>query len=187
MRLSVKFPGKRARIAVGVTLAFILLAAIPVVDQVYFRLNWAEHALDDLEVRHARLLGIREAAPQLQEALGQAEGLLMRYAYPVEMDANRIAADVLQRVRRIAEGVGLEVVGSQMMGASQTDALETIPVRITLNADIGGLYQLLHALSTDLPLIQVDGMTVGASSQRTGAPVGKLRVQLNLSAQRIMP
>lgn len=178
---------KRARISVGVCAAILVVLAVPVVDQFLFRYGWAEQTLQDIEARYARLLGLREAAPRIQQTLAQTVEVLDRYAYPVDTGADRIGADLQQRVRRIAESTNVAVAGSQILPPRAAGGMEVIVMAATLDANVGSLRDFLLALSADKPSIQVETLNVTAPRQRGTTAAGKLRVQMNLSALHLLP
>lgn len=182
-----KLADKRARISVGVCIVLLGLAALPVVDQFLFRYGWAAQTLQDIEARYARLLGLREAAPRLRQTLAQTVEVLDRYAYPVETGADRIGADLQQRVRRIAEATSVAVAGSQILPPRTVGGVEVIVMAATLDAEVGSLRDFLLALSADKPSIQVESLNVTAARQRGATAGGKLRVQMNLSALHLLP
>ena len=98
-----RFPGRRARISVLISALLLLGLLVPVVDQFFFRYEWANTTLEDVDRRYARLLGLRDAGPEIAKALGQARAELVRHAYPLDLGPDRVGADLQKRVRQIAE------------------------------------------------------------------------------------
>lgn len=183
-----KFPGRRARVSAVITLGILVLLAVPVVDQFVFRHSWADSTLQEIESRHARLLGLRESAPRLKSTLAEMGGVLERYAYPEGTGVDRIGADLQQRFRRVAEANGLVVAGSQILPPKAAKGMELVSMSATLDAGIGGLRDFLLALGLEKPSIQVDSLNITANRQRgSGAEEKNLRVQINVSAIHLLP
>ncbi len=177
-----KFPGRRARFSVLLTLVLVLVLLVPVAEQFLFRYEWAQTTLEDLERRHARLLGLRDAGPGIAQALAQAKVELERYAYPADMGADRIGADLQQRVRQVAERAGVAVVGSQILSARPAEGFEVVPLGLTLEADMAGLSDFLSGILAEQPSIQLESLAVTIQRQRSAREDGRVRVQLQLNA-----
>lgn len=179
---------RRARNSLAITAFIALVALIPVVDQFMFRYDWAAQARDELAFRHARLLGLREAAPQIEAALTRAQRYLQRHAYPADYPLDRVGAELQQRVRSLAEASGLTVGGSQILPPQPADGYEIVPINVTLSASPAALRELLVAFAAQSPSIQVDGYTITPARTRRGAAdTGEVRVQLKLSAIHLKP
>ncbi|MCK0511884.1 type II secretion system protein GspM [Aromatoleum buckelii] len=178
---------QRAYLSVGFLVVLVMLFAVPVVDQFLFRYSWATQTLAEIESRHARLLGLRDAAPRIKAALAESLTVLERHAYPAEIGSGRVGADLQQRVRRIAEAAGVTVVGSQILPPRETAGVELVPLSATLDADTNGLADFLLALPVERPSIQVDNIEVTSSRQRTSAAEGRIRIQINVSSIRLLP
>lgn len=181
-----KFPGKRARTSVLIGILALIAVLVPVVDQFVFRYSWARDALDDIETRHARLLGLQQAGGKIEKALAESRAQLARHAYPAGNGADRVGADLQQRVRKLAEVAGLNVVGSQIMPARQAEGFEVISLGATLDAEMSGLRDFLVALAAEQPSIQVDTLSITLPRQRGRADDGKVRVQIQLSAIHLL-
>lgn len=184
-----RFHGRRARISVLISLALLVLLLIPVVDQFVFRYGWAAAALEDIEGRHARLLGLRDAAEPIEQALATSSELLARHAYPVDTGADRVGADLQQRVRQIAEAAGVGVVGSQILPVTPGAGFEVIPLNMTADADIGALREFLASLGREQPSIQLDSLNLSAPRQRRSAAStdANVRAQIRISVIHLLP
>lgn len=177
-----KLPSRRAKASLVVSVVLLLALLIPVADQFLFRYEWARATLEDIERRHARLLGLRDAGPDIAAALNKAKADLVRYAYPVDQSADRVGADLQQRVRQIAERAGVTVAGSQILAVRSGDGIEVVPLGLTLEADMGGLRDFLSGLVAENPSIQLESLAITMQRQRGPQAEGKVRVQLQLNA-----
>lgn len=182
-----KFPGKRARASVLIGILALIGLLVPVFDQFLFRYGWASAALGDIETRYARMLGLQQAASAIDKALAESRAQLARHAYPAGNGADRVGADLQQRVRKLGEVAGLSVVGSQIMPARPGEGFEVIPLGATIDADMGSLRDFLVALIAEQPSIQVDTLAITVPRQRGRADDGKIRVQIQLSAIHLLP
>lgn len=180
-----KFPGKRARISVALTLLLALFAAVPVLEHYLFRYEWARSTQEDLENRHARLLGLNAAAEPIATALRQARETLARFAYPASAGTDRVGADLQQRVRLLAQESGVAVAGSQILPAREAEGLEVIRLALTLEAEPGPLRDLLTAIDSEQPSIQIESMALTMPRQRAGRTGNRVRVQLQLNTMRL--
>lgn len=179
---------RRARQSLALTLLALVVLALPVLDQILFRYNWAAEAMEELEFRYARLLGLREAAPRIDAALTRAQGYLQRHAYPADYPIDRVGAELQQRVRGLAGDAGIAVSGSQILPVISSEAYEIVPLTVTLNASPAALRDLLVVLAAQSPSIQVDGYAINNLRARRGAPESSdARVQLRLSAIHLKP
>lgn len=181
------FPGRRARISVALSALLLVLLAIPVLDQYLFRYDWARTTLADIERRHARLLGFKAAEAPIMAALAKASESLTDFAYPAGEGADRVGADLQQRVRALAQQAGVSVVGSQILPARQAEALEVVRLALTLEAEMESLRDFLAALGAERPGIQLESMVLTAPRQRGARSGGtaKTRAQLQLNAMRL--
>ena len=177
-----KLLSRRARVSLLLSLVLVCVLLVPVVDQFLFRYEWASSTLEDLERRHARLLGLRDAGPAIASALGQATADLARYAYPAAQGADRIGADLQQRVRQIAERAGVSVVGSQILSVRPGEGMEVVPLGLTLETDMTGLRDFLGGLAAEQPSIQLESLVVTMQRQRGAQSEGRVRVQIQLNA-----
>lgn len=187
MAVASRTPTRRARAAIALSIALVLLPAIPLADSMLSEHRGARVALDDVAARYARLLGLREAAPVIDTALDEAVAALAAHAYPVAYGADRAGTDLQQRIRRIAEEIGIGVVGSQTLAAIDAEGFRVVPVSATLDTDIGGLRDFLLALEDERPRILVDRLGIGSVSQRTGRQTHDLRVQIGLEVMELLP
>lgn len=181
------FPGKRARISVALSAVLLVLVLIPVVDELAFRYAWARTALEDVEVRYARLLGLLDAEQQIDETLALTGDAINHFAYAADDSVARVGADLQQRVRRVAEIDGLSVVGSQIMPARAGAGFEVVPLGLTLDANVGALRDFLLGLALEQPTIQIDSMIITVPRQRGVATDGRIRVQLQANAIHLLP
>lgn len=180
------FPGARARAAVAVSGVLVVLGLAVIADQMQYRYEWARDAIDQVERRYARLLGIRDAAPALEAKLVEARGILARYAHADESSADRVGAELQQRVRALAAQANVAVVGSQILPVRPSDGFEFVPMTLTLESDVVSLRDFLVAAAAEEPILRIDQLIITKVRQRRDPTAGdRLRVQVNLGVIRL--
>lgn len=182
-----RFPGRRARLVVATT----LLVAMAVL---YAGAAWlldahaeTQRQLDAIGARHARLASLRDATPDIRDALANATAQLDRYAYPASVGNDRVGADVQQRVRALAASAGLEVIGSQILAPRSMDGFQLVSMMATLDGGIAQVHGLLSQLAEVGPTLRVEYFGIQQVQQRSGATGADLRVQLNVVAFHLLP
>lgn len=180
-----KLPGLRASLSVAVTLLVLLALAGMAVAYVAHKHRWAQDLLAQIEPRHARLLGLRAAGPELEAQLAQARRELERLAYAAAVDATQAGNDAQQRVRRVLEQAGLQVLSSQVLPAVEDQGLDRIPLALRVDGPLAALQAALAGLAAEAPIVAVDSMTVQTiGAVRAGQVPDRLSVQLVLSVMR---
>lgn len=181
-----RFPGMRARVAVVTSSFALLLGVVAIADQLQFRYEWARDTIDLVDQRYARMLGIRDAAPVLEERLAATNRILARYAHDNQAGADRVGAELQQRVRALASEANVAVVGSQILPVRPAEGFEIIPLTLTLESDVASLRDFLLAAAAEEPLLRIDQMTITKLRQRRNQTAGdRLRVQINLGVIRL--
>lgn len=168
----------------------LLLLCAPLAAAAYFVYNkhqWAQQKLEELEPRHARLLGLQAQKQGLDQQLGQARGRLAQLAYPAEQDINQAGNDAQQRVRDVFTGAGLEVVSSQVLPPVTEKPFDRIPLTVRLEGELLGLQSALAVLSGLQPAVLVEGLSVQTIGLVKADTPQRLAIQFNLSALRVQP
>lgn len=179
-----RFPGSRARRSVLLTSAFLLLVMVFFVGELVWRYGWAYGELEQIEPRHARLAGLLSKTEQLKLAQVAIEADLGARAYPVHVGADRIGTELQQRLRRMAEAVGMSVANSQILPVRQEGPLEDVQVVITLEGSSQSLRNLLVKLESERPALHVAAAVLQPSSARGS---GRLLARLTISALHLIP
>ncbi|MDR1063755.1 MAG: type II secretion system protein M [Azoarcus sp.] len=172
----------RSRAGLSVALS-ILAALVPVFFAAGCLIHqWlsANAALEQGEPRLARLRGLRDAAQQVREAREAAEGALLTMAYSSELPADRVGADLQQRLRTAADSAGVAISGSQVVEGKTEDGFGQVVVVMSFEASHEQLQQFLQMLVRQTPTIYVDGLTLAAGRNANG----HLAVQARFSVLR---
>lgn len=176
------FPGRRARIAVGCVVLALVLGVFFLVTELQSRHAWADDTLGELEPRHARLAGLQHVEPRINAAVDASREQLARFVFPAATPSERIGTELQQRVRQLAETVGLAVINSRILPVRAADSLEFVGVVVTVQGDAAALRGLLLALPEEQPTLQLDAATLQGARGRDQA--GRLTAQLTIGAMR---
>ncbi len=148
----------RARVSVALTVLVLFLPLMLVASWVINKHHWAEEKLGELEPRYARLLGLQNAADQLQSAANAAAGRLEQYAYPGGQDATQVGNAAQQRARKIFEEAGLTVVSSQVLAPTVEKGYDRLSISFQLEGMLPAVQAALIALAAEKPVLSVKSM-----------------------------
>ena len=169
---------RRALIAVVATLA-AMLAAVLVAGQYVVRKHvWAAERLEEIEPRYARLLGLRDAGPQLEESLKQARSLLPRLGHPADRDAAQVGNDLQQLARRALQAAGLTVASSNVLPPRGEAGFDRIAVSLQAEGALSGVQVALAALQAESPRVMFDSVLLQATGRvaEDGTPIVSCRL-----------
>ena len=173
---------KRAFVSVVVTLGAILVFAVLAAQYVAGMHRWAAETLEEIEPRYARLLGLRDASSQLDEALKQARTALSRLGYAADRDAAQIGNDLQQVGRRALQAAGLTVASSQVLPARGEAGFERIRVSLQAEGALSGAQLALAALQTETPHIGFDSVVLQSTGRiaEDGTPIVNCRLTITV-------
>jgi len=168
---------RRALISVVVTLGAIAVAVLVAGQYVVRKHLWAAERLEEIEPRYARLLGLRDAAPQLEEGLKQARAALPRLGHSAERDAAQVGNDLQQLARRAVQVAGLTVTSSQVLPPRGEAGFERIGVSLQAEGALSGVQVALAALQAEVPRLTFDTLVVQSTGRVAddGTPVVSCR------------
>ncbi len=175
--------GRRRDLALsmGVVLLTILLA-VALMDSLHTAYTDIRRELDDIAQRHARLAGLRDAAPMLSAARLDASRRVQALTYPTDTPVDRVGSDLQQRVRNLAVEHQLSVVGSQILPPRVEQGFQSIPLIATMDGDLSALHGFLRTIAQASPTIRVEQLGIQQIQSRPGTEGHSLRIQLNLAA-----
>ncbi len=182
--------GSEARLVVAGVASLVVAGILATGLALGRALENARAPLAAAEARYARLAGLEAVAPRLEVALAELDDALARHAHPAELAADRLGTDLQQRARRIAEGAGLVVTGSQILPLKSGKHFTRIPMAMTVEGSLEGLRDMLLGLREASPSIQVDRLVVQpaiATQPEPGAVDRLLAAQMNLSVLQRQP
>lgn len=145
---------------------------------------WQQHlAVIDMEPRVARLLGYRDSEEQLRRASDAARAELDGLVFPGE--AAVVGATVQQQVRRVLEGSGFDVLGSQVVDSIVHESLEEVRVNMTATGSMEALDLALSELASARPLLLVDSLEITSANVRPNDQRQVVNVTLTIKAVRV--
>lgn len=158
----------------------------------YQKHEWAQHRMEELEPRYARLLGLEANQENLAQARERAKLLLAQYIHPSDQDANQTGNAAQQRIRSILTSAGMSVASSQVLEpkepkeAKDDKGFERIPLSVRAEGEMVALQAALAGLAEQTPAILIETLLV----QGQGAPirgVQRLGVQFGFILLRERP
>lgn len=179
-------PSAAALFSVGVTVLVLVGGLAVSAAFLMSRAKWADETLATIEPRHARLLGLAESAALIDAAGGEAMERLSALAHPAAVAADRVGADLQQRVRADAAAAGFSVVGSQILPVRELDGFEAVPVSVLLEGSLEHFAELADRVAAARPAIRVLGFNVTPLRGRGVTAARNLRVELTLASARLV-
>lgn len=172
----------RAVISVAVIVLLALLLVGGIAQYAYSERVKARQALEGIEPRYARLLGLRDSGNQVEEAVKNAKAAVERLGYASDRDPAKIGNELQQTVRRGFEAARLTIASSQVLTTKIEGGVDRISVAVQAEGALNQLQTVLAALAAESPIIIVDGLTlqpVGRFSDE-GVPIVNSRVTLSV-------
>lgn len=177
----------RDRLWIAVTLALVLLPLALGAGYVWRKHQWAQSELDRIAPRYARLLGLEQHGPQINERLEAIQQQLVQYVYPAKMDATQVGNDAQQRVRSVLSTAGLTVVSSQVLPTKAEQGFERISLSVRVEGELIHLQSALVVIPSLNPMVLIDSINAQiVGVQRADRPQ-RLAVQLNLTVLHAKP
>lgn len=169
---------RRALISVAVTLGAVLALVLLAGQYVARKHLWGLERLEEIEPRHARLLGLRDAAAQLEESLKQARAVLPRLGHTADRDAAQVGNDLQQLARRALQTAGLSVTSSQVLPPRGESGFERVGVTLQAEGALSGVQLALAALQAETPRIAFDSVLLQSTGRFAddGTPVVSCRL-----------
>lgn len=169
---------RRALIAVIVTFGAVLAIMLLVGQYVVRKHVWAAERIEEIEPRYARLLGLRDAGPQLEDGLKQARAVLPRLGHAADRDAAQVGNDLQQLARRALQTAGLTVASSQVLPPRGEAGFERIGVTLQAEGALSGVQLALAALQAETPRMMFDSVLVQSTGRfaEDGTPVVSCRL-----------
>ena len=169
---------RRAVVSVALTVGATVLLMVLAGQYVVRKHLWARETIEQIEPRYARLLGLRDTTPKLEEALKQARTAVSRLGYPADRDAAQVGNDLQQLARRALQAAGLTVASSQVLSPRGEAGFERILVSVQAEGALSGVQVALAALQTETPRISVDSVLLQASGRvaEDGTPIVSCRL-----------
>lgn len=178
------------RNAAAIALTFVLVLVPLLLAGTYVRQQHqrAQAQLEQLEPRHARLLGLENSRDELQQAQTQAQARLERHAYASTQDISQAGNDAQQRIRQTFSQAGMTVTSSQVLAPTQEKQFDRIPLALRAEGDLLALQSALLVLGTQTPTVLIDEINIQVvGSGRTGDPSQRLVLQMRLAVLRVRP
>jgi general secretion pathway protein M len=149
--------------------------------------RWAAATLEEIEPRHARIVGLRASAGQLEQSLVERRATLAAQAYLPPQEVAVAGSDAQQRAREVFSKAGFQVSSTQILPAKAVEGFDRIPVVLRLEGELGALQAALAALPGQAPALFVEGFNVQTVGMPAAQGPQRLSVQVNLFVLRVRP
>lgn len=178
---------RRAVVSVAFTLGVLLAVALLAGQYVVRKHLWGLERMEEIEPRYARLLGLRDAGPQLEEGLKQAREALPRLGHNADREAAQVGIELQQLARRALQAAGMSVASSQVLPSRGELGYERIVVSLQAEGALSGLQLALGALQAETPRLAFDTVVVQSTGRVAddGTPVVSCR--LTVAVLRLQP
>lgn len=147
---------------------------------VYGKHRWAAARLADIEPRYARLEGLKNSAPRLQELGEQLRERMGQYVYPAGEDPSHAGNSALQQVRERAASAQLNVTSSQALTAREEEGFYRVGLNVQLEGDWARVAEFLQSLFVMRPAVYLERMQITSSQGYMADGPQKVTVTLNL-------
>ncbi len=173
---------RRALISVAVTVGAVLALLLVAGQYIVSKHLWATQRLEEIEPRYARLLGLRDAGAQLEEALKQARAALPKLGFTADRDAAQVGNDLQQLARRALQTAGLSVASSQVLAPRGEAGFERVGVTLQAEGALSGVQLALAALQAEAPRMTFDSLLLQSTGRFAddGTPIVSCRLTLTV-------
>lgn len=185
LRLS---PVQSRALALSLLLLVILAALATIAVPTWLLHKRYDSYLDDYTDRLKRYRRVEALRPAIEEGIKAVEARAGRQNYLKGSSSASAAAELQGLVTKIIESNNGRIISSQAVPAKaegKTAEPAKAAISIQMNATIGSLLSILHALETNQPYFFVDQLTVRAGQGRVYKPVPgvepEYQVQLTVS------
>jgi general secretion pathway protein M len=169
---------RRALVSVVVTLGVAVFFVIVAGRYVVQSHLWGTEALEQIEPRYARLLGLRDTGSKLEEAVKQSRAALARLGHPADRDAAQVGNDLQQAVRKGMQTAGLSVASSQVLSPRGDTGFERVSVSVQAEGALSGVQIALAALQSETPRLIFENVVLQATGRNAedGTPIVSCRL-----------
>jgi general secretion pathway protein M len=167
----------------------VLAVLLPLVAGGWYialRHQQAQTTLNDLEPRYARLLGLVERQPELQQLSAQASSQITQLAYPASQDLTQAGNDAQQRIRSLFADSKLEVASIQVLPPGKEEGpFDRIQISLRVEGELVGIQNALSILATQSPRVVVDTMALQTIGAVKPASIQRLGGEFSFSVWRV--
>jgi general secretion pathway protein M len=153
-------PAQSRRLAIGVLVAALVLAAAIILTPVWILNRHYNEALDDYlgkTDRYSRIAGTRGDIAKQLEAMRSKEP---RKNFLRSGSASLAAAEAQEAIRAIVERSAGKLITMQPPTTKDEGRYRQVTVNVQLTANVIALRSILHAIETNVPYLFVDTLSV---------------------------
>jgi Type II secretion system (T2SS), protein M subtype b len=185
-------PSRQRWLALSLLALVLVGLGFFIVAPVWASISRHEERVAMLRVQAGKLEALGIATPKFEAAVRQMAANAEVQALAFQGAPGTAVAELQAAVNRAFSSAGAVVMSGQALDARPGAALGEIAVQATIETDIAGLVQALHAIGTSRPLLYVERISVREPDAdfAGAAPVGpqpnvanKLIVEIVVSSQ----
>lgn len=139
-------------------------------------------AIQELEPRIARQLGLLQASDQLYKQAAGTDAILQQIALPSHVPENQASTELLQKVRKMFEGAGMSMQGAQALSIIDHPEYQLIPISMTAQGHVASLAQVLKQIRDERPLIHIERLAITPVRTRRNRQQEEQVIRVEMSA-----
>lgn len=166
----------------------VLLVVVPLLVVgvfVWQKHDWAVSRLAELEPKHARLQGLHGIRAELEAIVREEAALVVKYAYPANMDATQAGNDAQQRIRAAFVDSRNSVESIQVLGSKDVEGFQRIGIVVHIEGVLPDIQESLLKLHAQTPFVLVDTASFQSLGPVRPASVQRLTGVFNFSVLRV--
>lgn len=137
------------------------------IEPLYLEYVQLQQSIDQSQRLLAKYRKLETARAGLEADIAEAETRDARDGDYLSAASETLAgAEIQSRLKALFESVGAEQRSVQTLASETADGLVRVTVRTQFTAETGALYQLLHQLETEAPLLFVDNLDIRRKQNR---------------------
>jgi general secretion pathway protein M len=158
----------RPWLSIGSSVLVLVLFLGAVIVVLVHTKNRYERVTEDISPRYSRLAGLVKSESAINQTLAAQKVLLDQVVYDAAAGADRIGADVQQKVRDVLGSANVNVTGSQVFANKPDDkaTIGTVSVSVSAITSLGVLTAGIRALAQLRPRVYLADVQLVPTMQR---------------------
>ena len=175
----------QAQVTVATAALLCVLLVIAVTSPLLSVLFDSARQVSNLEPRIARTLGFEASGDVLATNLELVEREVELYTWDAAENLASLGAELQQTTRKMAEGAGLTVNGSQLLPSEERERTNLLRVNLELSGSPQALDAFLEELDLNRPLMLVETIRIVPARQLRGVTSDDLTVSARVVTFRL--
>ena len=175
----------QAQVTVATAALLCVLLVVAVTSPLLSVLFDSARQVSNLEPRIARTLGFEASGDVLATNLELVEREVELYTWDAAENLASLGAELQQTTRKMAEGAGLTVNGSQLLPSEERERTNLLRVNLELSGSPQALDAFLEELDLNRPLMLVETIRILPARQLRGVTSDDLTVSARVVTFRL--